>query len=281
MGKKHILLEPVRGSYTPIPHAVLDSVAFKGCSHLAKALLFELLRQHNGRNNGHLQLAVSWLRKRGWHSNGSIQKGKNELLDRALIFKTRRGGLTVGPDLYALTWVIISEYRNLDVTRATYPQGQWAKWDPLPALRPLQYSSTAENGTVPLYGTDPAPIVPRHGTKPGQFADDAVPPPGNNECCQFTGSGGRRGRRVVGAKGRSGKKGRSAAKRATAALAKDAADPIPAPGTGTARREHQRKVELPAESERSAGHPRRLPPATAARSPPGSFSNVSQAFPVA
>lgn len=59
-GKK--LLEPVSGSYTPVPHAVLDSVAFLGASNRAKAMLFELLRQHNGRNNGHLQLAVAWLK---------------------------------------------------------------------------------------------------------------------------------------------------------------------------------------------------------------------------
>lgn len=40
--------------------------AFKGASYSAKVLLFELMRQHSGKNNGHLQLSFSWLQGRGW-----------------------------------------------------------------------------------------------------------------------------------------------------------------------------------------------------------------------
>jgi hypothetical protein len=203
---KRKLLEPVTGRYTPIPHSVLDSVAFIGCSQLAKALLFELLRQHSGWNNGRLHLAVSWLRRRGWRSNASIQKGKDELLDRSLIYRTRRGGLTVGADYFALTWLSITDYRDLDVTRATYPQGLWASLDPLPSLAPRSPRSVNEDGLVPPPGTGTTPFVPCRGTKTRQNANTSIPPRGNNECCQLSEASRPRRARVVGAKGRSGKK---------------------------------------------------------------------------
>jgi len=47
--------ERVEGGYVAMPWAVLDSEAYRGCSLAAKALLFEIARQHNGENNGHLQ----------------------------------------------------------------------------------------------------------------------------------------------------------------------------------------------------------------------------------
>ena len=50
-------VEAISGLYGAIPHAVMDGVAFKGASYPAKSLLFELMRQHNGKNNGQLQLS--------------------------------------------------------------------------------------------------------------------------------------------------------------------------------------------------------------------------------
>jgi len=66
MAKHKKILEAPQGYYTAFPHDLLDSVAFMGASHTARSLLCELLRQHNARNNGHLHLASTWLKKRGW-----------------------------------------------------------------------------------------------------------------------------------------------------------------------------------------------------------------------
>lgn len=204
MSRRKKPVESVAGSYTPIPHAVLDSTAFAGASHRAKALLFELLRQHTGRNNGHFQLTTTWLKTRGWRSADAIQKGKNELLQRKLIAKTRFGGLTVGPDWYALTWLPITDYAGLDIKVGTYHPGEWQFLDAPPPMKKRGGSSGPRNGAIPPHGIGEAPAVPAHGTIEADFHRLPIPPHGNNECCQFQGV--ETAGRVVGKRGRSGVK---------------------------------------------------------------------------
>lgn len=194
--------EAVSGSYTPIPHAVLDSTAFLVCSTRAKAMLFDVLRQHTGRNNGHLQLSLAWLKKRGWTSADQVQKGKTELLARNILVKTREGGLTTGPDLYALTWLPISDFHGLDIGPGQYHPGAWRFQDPLPTVKKHSPSSVSRNNTVPPHGTGEKPIAPPHGTIERTSTDPPIPPHGNNECCQFPPKKMRS--RVVGKKGKSG-----------------------------------------------------------------------------
>lgn len=185
--------EAVSGSYTPLPHALLDSTAFMGASTRAKAMLLELVRQHNGRNNGHLQLSVGWLRKRGWSSTSAIQLAKAELLKRDLAILTKRGGLNAGPDYYALTWLPIGDYSGLDLKQGSYAPGAWRFADPLPVMtnrktpapntrgKKREASSDARNSTVPIAGTGRATTVPAYGTKTPRLCMSTVPSTGNNE----------------------------------------------------------------------------------------------------
>ena len=53
--------ERYSGGYSLVPHDVLDSPAYNSCSPRAKALLIDVARQHNGRNNGHMQLTQTWM----------------------------------------------------------------------------------------------------------------------------------------------------------------------------------------------------------------------------
>lgn len=138
------LLEAVRGTYSAIPHSVLDSMAFIGASLKAKGLLFELLRQLNGHNNGHLQLTASWLKKRGWNSSDTIQTGKNELIERGLIIQTRQGGRNLYCSWYAVTWLNISDFTELDIKQSDYHPGQWQFMDKPPVKKIAN--------TVPLSG---------------------------------------------------------------------------------------------------------------------------------
>ncbi|QQX83739.1 hypothetical protein JJQ59_15150 [Cupriavidus necator] len=142
--------EAVSGSYTPIPHVVLDSTAFRGASIRAKAMLFEVLRQHTGRNNGHLQLSEGWLKKRGWKSSDQVQKAKAELVERGLILKTRQGGRSIGPDWFALTWLAITDFTGLDIRRGGYQPGLWRMMDPAPAVKisKLRIAAPSDEGTV-------------------------------------------------------------------------------------------------------------------------------------
>ena len=133
--RKPSLPEFVRDGYSALSHAVMDSAAYTGASVTAKALLNELVRQHNGKNNGHLHLAQPWLSRRGWASKSSIEKARAELLERGLIVQTRQGGMGIGPTRFALTWLIISNFAGLDINRQSYEPGAWKTCQALPTSR--------------------------------------------------------------------------------------------------------------------------------------------------
>jgi hypothetical protein len=120
-----------------------------GASHTARSLLCELLRQHNGRNNGHLQLSSTWLKKRGWSSNDVAHRAKLESLERGLIIQTRQGGLNAGANLYAVTWLPISNFVGLDIKSKDYHPGKWRFMDSSPVIGKQKLSSVSryENST--------------------------------------------------------------------------------------------------------------------------------------
>jgi len=143
MAKHKKILEAPQGLYTPLPHVLLDSAAFMGASHTARSLLCELLRQHNARNNGHLHLASTWLKKRGWNSNDVQYRAKLELIERGLIIQTRQGGLNAGANLYAVTWLPISNFVGLDIKPKDYHPGKWRFMDSSPVIGKQKLSSVS------------------------------------------------------------------------------------------------------------------------------------------
>lgn len=132
---KQSRLETISGGYGAIPWNVLDSVSFKGASDKAKALLFALMRQHSGSNNGRLHLAKKWLYNQGWTCDENNRKARNELLERGLIVQTKWGGLNMGADLFALTWHDISNYVSLDITAKSYSRGAYTLCNLVPTPR--------------------------------------------------------------------------------------------------------------------------------------------------
>ncbi len=113
------------GQFVALPHSVLDSVAWKASSGPARALLIDLCRQINGRNNGHLHLARSWIEARGWTRPATVKKLRDELIRYRLILQTKHGGLNNGAHLYAVTWLPITDYSALDLTSAEYQPGAY------------------------------------------------------------------------------------------------------------------------------------------------------------
>jgi len=127
--------EAARGAYSALPHAILDSPAYTGASIAAKALLCELLRQHNGVNNGRFHLVHTWLAKRGWASKSIVEKARDELLTRGLIIQTKQGGLFIGPTWFAVTWLPISNHVGLEIGPHQYHPGGWQFCDLPPTER--------------------------------------------------------------------------------------------------------------------------------------------------
>lgn len=104
-----------------LPKALLELDDFKNLSAKALKLLIDLGSQFNGTNNGDLCAALAIMKDRGWNSNDSLSRAKQELLERNLIMQTKQGGLGIGPNLYALTWQPIHECGGkLDVESTTF-----------------------------------------------------------------------------------------------------------------------------------------------------------------
>lgn len=210
MAKQKKPLEAVSGAYAAVPFTVLDSQAFIGASDRAKSLLFALLRQTNGSNNGRLQLTDKWLAARGWPSAGMNAKARDELLERGLIVQTRSGGLNAGCNWFALTWLSISNFSGLDVSANTYHKGAW-NCCALPATarrKPPEKQKTHSDhrsSTTPTTGAVEAPTTPTTGAKTALFSDLTTPTTGNNVLHHYPPAQQGKGKRIVGKAGRSGK----------------------------------------------------------------------------
>lgn len=150
-------VEAISGLYGAVPHAVMDSTAFKGASYPAKALLFDLIRQHSGSNNGHLHLSFSWLANRGWKSRDVIQRARAELIERGLLIRTRQGGLNIGASRYALTWLHVSNYVGLEIERKDYHPGAWGFMDDLPIAKKNAITSPPAGKGNPASRYSPLP----------------------------------------------------------------------------------------------------------------------------
>lgn len=96
-------------SYLALPHPLVKSPQFARLSSKAVKLLIDIASEYNGRNNGNLAATLKPLRKKGWTSNDTLTKARNELVETGFIVLTRQGGLHCGPNLYAITWRGIDE----------------------------------------------------------------------------------------------------------------------------------------------------------------------------
>lgn len=95
-------------SFSPWPTECGQHWNFRARSVHAKALLFELLSQYNGRNNGDLCCAWGLVKDRGLGSRRTVQAAEKELERSGWSYRTRQGGRNQA-NLYALTFIDIDE----------------------------------------------------------------------------------------------------------------------------------------------------------------------------
>lgn len=114
------------GTFSLIPHAVQDSANWKRCGGTAIKLLCDLIRQFKGHNNGDLTTCRTVMAKSGWKVPETLHFAALELEHYGLIIRTKQGGLQVGPNLYALTWVPVDDCRGKhDHPPTKTPTGDW------------------------------------------------------------------------------------------------------------------------------------------------------------
>jgi hypothetical protein len=114
------------GSFVPIPHVILRSQDYANLSAHAVKLLFDLLTQYQGNNNGNLCATWSLMRKRGWRSRDTLQKALQELLRNGWIQQTRQGGMHCA-SLYGVTFYALDPNPKLEVSPNSFDRGAWAR----------------------------------------------------------------------------------------------------------------------------------------------------------
>lgn len=116
------------GTFFLAPTDVLDSPAFCGLTSKACKLLLDLGSQYRGGNNGDLAAPWSFMCKRGWKSKDTLRNALLELLATGMIEQTRHGGLWLGPNLYAFTWIEIHDCGGkLEGQANPVPSGKWRR----------------------------------------------------------------------------------------------------------------------------------------------------------
>ena len=115
-----------KGTFTLIPHAVMDNRDYVNLSYKSVKLLLDLAYQYRGKNNGDLTAAFSILRQRGWKREATIGAAIKELIAANLIIRTREGYFQNPKSrcaLYALTWQSIDECKgkDLEISPTTSP----------------------------------------------------------------------------------------------------------------------------------------------------------------
>lgn len=91
------------GGYFPLAHAWFNTPEFRQLSAMSKNVFIAAAMQYNGGNNGDISLPLSLLRE--WACTGNRQRchAIAELVSAGWLIRSRRGGLRMGPDLFALT----------------------------------------------------------------------------------------------------------------------------------------------------------------------------------
>ncbi len=123
------------GAFVTVPLSVLRSRAYIEAGAHARMLLFDLLEQYRGNNNGDLCAAWKFMKARGWRSEATLNKAKRELLERGLIVETRKGARPNKASLYAVTWYALDDCAGkLDMSPQAFPRGAYKLHNPRPTL---------------------------------------------------------------------------------------------------------------------------------------------------
>ena len=168
------------GGFVALPWAVLDSPAYSGLSHPAKALLLEFARQFVRDNNGRLLCSMTYLGPRGWKSNDVITRAVRELVAAGFVHQTAQGHRPSKASWYAVTWRALDRHQGYDVgTMESFQRGAYRLW--VAAQRPTEIAPpTPSPGAEKNASLTPSPGVERasRAPSPGVGALPTAPSPG-------------------------------------------------------------------------------------------------------
>lgn len=114
------------GPFVPLARDFKDSLLLKSLTPFGCKLLFDLLSQYNGCNNGDLCITWSLMQPRGWSGKSTLEKAQKELIDCGLLVLSRQGGRN-RPNLYALSLFSVDECKGKleEIRPSESPAKQW------------------------------------------------------------------------------------------------------------------------------------------------------------
>lgn len=105
-------LKKQKGRFVGIPYDVATSVPFMALRAPEMKLLFDLMVQYNGSNNGCLSCCHTLMKKRGW-AKSSLFRAFSNLQHTGFVVVTRQGAKIRGmATLVAVSWNAIHEPRR-------------------------------------------------------------------------------------------------------------------------------------------------------------------------
>ena len=138
------------GRFLALPAAVTNSPAFVRLSPYAVKLLIDIGSQYKGHNNGDLCAAWKIMKPRGWRSEATLHKAKQELLNANFITEMRKGRRPNVCALYALTWLDLDPSDKHDFGKGGFQRGAWKTPEPLVKPAPKARGKIATLTTPPM-----------------------------------------------------------------------------------------------------------------------------------
>ena len=170
------------GLFVALPHAVINSAAYRGLSHAARALLIDVAVQLSprGENNGRLLCSRAYLAHLGWKSADTIHRAKSDLIKAELLFETVKGQRPNRASWYAVTWMSLPRLPGFDAgALESFRQGAYTARGPFKNASLCPSHGTGGAFAVPSHGPIGPSAVPSHGPTAPISGPSPVPSDGH------------------------------------------------------------------------------------------------------
>lgn len=107
--------------FVVIPKDILMSAEWHALAPRAKVLVFDLMAQYTGKNNG--RLCPSWqaMQRCGWNHEGTLIAAKRALLECSFAVLTRKGHPPRTAEWVGLTWWKLDFDKSMDIDPRNFP----------------------------------------------------------------------------------------------------------------------------------------------------------------
>lgn len=96
--------EGEKGNVICTPGRLYRHVNYRRMRPSAKAVLWDIVAEYDGTNNGYLSAEWNKMQDCGWGSEHTVREAIAELLHYGWLVKTQIGGRDHRPNLYGITW---------------------------------------------------------------------------------------------------------------------------------------------------------------------------------